>query len=212
MKSKLLCLVVVSCIGASGAAMASNVTYDVDVTNSMGSIVGTITTDGTTVPPLATADIAAWSFTVSGSAFSTYTLSSADAGSNVTSYTGNSQSVSATTALSATSSTLSFDFGSQDNLVFFDSSVQSGAFVTLTGSISTLFPKSAIYSGTCEEETQGPPCNGMPSLFSVNASESPSVVTIGTAATPVPLPASAWLLLSSLCGLVMIRQRGRVAV
>lgn len=90
------------------AASASPITYNLNFTGGSETLTGSITTDGT-LGTLALADITAWSFAVTGTPVA-FSINSSEAGA----FDGCSVSC----GLSATSSTLSFDFGIAHNIGF----------------------------------------------------------------------------------------------
>jgi hypothetical protein len=94
--------------GAAGVLpAAADIIYDVNRTVELGSVTGTITTDGT-IGTLATNNIASWNLTLNGPGASPFNLTNLNSGVQVT---GND--------LSATATNLSFNFSGPSGFLLF---------------------------------------------------------------------------------------------
>lgn len=97
------------------AANAAPITYQVNRTIGVGSVIGTITTDGTT-GVLATADITNWDLVLNGANSATFNLTGA-----------NSKVVISGSDVTATATDLLFDFGAiNDGYLLFQVTLASG--------------------------------------------------------------------------------------
>jgi hypothetical protein len=176
---------------APAAASAQNITYSVNRTIGNGTVVGSLVTDGT-IGLLNGANILNWSVTL--------TSPNLLAPGGVEVISGVGAGVSATSALTASATELTFDFGVA-NAFFFLQGPSNNAWCMTSGPTS---------------------CNGEPTpsegiFFGIgnNWAEviSPTgVQTIATAVAQVPEPATASLLLFAVAGLgVAARRRSRAA-
>lgn len=171
-------------MGAS-ICVAAPITYNIDQTIGVGSVVGTIETDGAT-GVLSGSDITGWNLMLNGDGAS-FALSTAN---SVVQVVGSD--------LTATPTALSFNFsGSDDGYLLFQDGLFSGMHYTCD----------ATEADTCFQGASVVP-EAFDSPSAQNVAESGTQV-IATAATPVPEPTSIAVLGFGLLGLGTIRGRRR---
>jgi hypothetical protein len=182
-----------------GVSHARATTYDVSITQGVDSISGTITTDGAT-GSLLVSDISGWNLSVNSGAGTVGLLGpGAGQNSNVT--------LDGAGLLTATNSQLSFLFDSDSTAGFFQIST-SPNYVTCPD--CTFFDLGA-YGGSAGpfSDTGYITAYANSSYGAGGGAAYTGSDLIGTAETATPLPATVWLLLSSIIGLGFFVRRGK---
>jgi hypothetical protein len=167
----------------SGAVQAAPVTYDVNQTIGVGSVVGTIQTDGT-IGVLGTGNFLAWDLTLNGDGAS-YHITDADSDVQV---------VGSSTTATATDIFFNYSGGAGDYLLF-----QQGLFSGMH------YWCNATSDGTCFQGATVTPEAFNSSSVQVEPRSGNQV--IATAAATVPEPASLALLGTALAGMGWVWRR-----
>jgi hypothetical protein len=173
-RALLLGAALTSSLLAAGAASAmSDITYSVDQTIGVGSVVGSVTTDGT-LGTLGTGNFVSWSLVLTGSSGPSYTITNLDSGAAVL-VQGSDVSAGATA--------ITFDFSAGDNgFILFQDGLFSG----------NHYWCNAASSGTCFQGKTVTPGNVFDGT-SIHIGES-GVQIIAGSASGVPEP-STWALM-----------------
>jgi hypothetical protein len=168
---------------------SADITYAINVTAGVGSVTGTVTTDGT-LGILGTGDFIAWDLNLNGNGAST-TITSADVGRAV---------LVLGTDVSATASALYFNYSGLDNgILVFQDHLFSG---------ETYWCNSTSTNYYCDQGVSIAPESAFSSSF-VNVGETGNQI-IGSAPAPVPGAGLAGLAFLMLAGL-LTRARGFLA-
>ncbi len=117
MKNRALALALLSLLMIGGAASATDITYDVDLAIGSGTVVGTITTDGT-LGELARSDFASWSLTLTDAAIIGIPETLTQTNSALTFFAPSGATVAASPDMQASQSAISWNFGSNDGETF----------------------------------------------------------------------------------------------
>ena len=153
----------------SGAAQAATITYDINQGIGSGSVVGTIETDAT-IGVISTANIVSFDLTLNGANGVTRTISSTD-----------SKVLISGSDLTSTASNLFFDYGGNDD-----------GFALFQ---QTLFTGQKYYCNAASSVTCFAGASVVPEAFDSPSAQFDRSLSgnqiIGTATSPVPLPASA---------------------
>lgn len=184
------CLLAAFCLFALAVTGKADITYNVNRTIGAGTVTGTITTDGAT-GVLATGDIVTWNLTLFDGTL-TFSLTGPAVANSVVQVAGSD--------LTATASTLSFNFSGGDGgyLLFQDG----------------LFSGQHYY---CDQATPSGPCyvgeSVVPGAYNdgshqvVAQPDSPIIGTTGTLRTVTPEPTAEILIPSMLLGVAFFTRR-----